>query len=613
MNFEIRKKSFPENRLIAKGDIRFMPHIVIDGNRIETTNGKTVIQAAYDNGIEIPHFCWHPELSVSGNCRMCLVELGLPKRQRDGSLELDSNDNPIVNFLPKLQIACATKVSDGMHIKTQTPKVVKARESVMEFILINHPLDCPICDEAGECKLQEYAFRFSTGDSRFVDEKNHKDKRVEWGPNVLYDAERCITCSRCIRYAKEIAHQDVLTFINRGDRVTIDLFEDTKFDNQYSMNVIELCPVGALTSRDFRFKSRVWDMSFNDSICTGCAKGCNTKLGVRNNQILKIEPRSNPYVNKHWLCDYGRLTQYKFVNENRILLPELISNNEKTTLTWEEANKKTAEFIKQYKHNEIMFIASPKATNEDNYLLQKFAKQIIKTHNIDFFNHFDKSFGDEFLRVNEKSPNINGLESLDIDSGNIGISTEQLIEKINNKQIKLVYVMDDDLEDYPEILDALANVETLIVHSHNHSRITDIANLILPSSTYAEVEGTFTNIDNRVQHFKPAIETESNVHSLDKKQSRLDKFGSHNDRWNQHEKRNSRPNWLVIMNVANLMGANWKYENTNDIFDEISTQISSFSGMTYELLDKYQGLVLNKADSPEPIVAKYESHKLKPM
>lgn len=591
-----------------------MPHIVIDGNRIETTNGKTVIQAAYENGIEIPHFCWHPELSVSGNCRMCLVEVGMPKRQRDGSLELDPEGNQIINYAPKLQIACATKVSDGMHIKTQTAKVVKARESVMEFILINHPLDCPICDEAGDCKLQEYEFRFSRRESRFIDEKNHKDKRVEWGPNVLYDAERCITCSRCVRYAKEIAHQDVLTFVNRGDKVTIHLFEDSKFDNPYSMNVIELCPVGALTSRDFRFKSRVWDMSFNESICTGCARGCNIKLGVKNNEILRIEPRTNPYVNKHWLCDFGRLTQYKFVNENRVIQPEFKSEeNEKKQISWKEAIKKSADLIKQYKPNEIIFIASPKATNEDNFLFQKFANNIVNSKNIDFFNHFDKDFGDDFLRINEKSPNINGLESFDINSGNIGITKDQLVEKINSGQVKLVYIIDDDLEEYPEILNALENVKSLIVHSHNNSKLTELADIVLPSSTYAEVEGTFTNFENRVQHFKPAIETEDNSKSLDKKQSRLDKFGSFNDRWNRHEKRNCKPNWKIIMNIANLLGANWEYKNAEDVFNEISSKIAVFSGMNYKLLDKYQGLVLNKADNPEPLVINYESHKLRPI
>jgi NADH-quinone oxidoreductase subunit G len=232
-----------------------MPHIFIDGKRLETKTGKTIIETAYENGLDIPHFCWHPELSVAGNCRMCLVEIGMPKRNHDGSLETDKNGNPVVSYMPKLQIACATPISDGMYVNVNNDKVIHAQEAVMEFLLINHPLDCPICDEAGECKLQEYAFTHSTGESRFDETKNHKDKRHKWGPNVMYDAERCISCSRCIRYAKEIADQDVLTFVQRGDHVTIKLFEGTQFDNDYSMNVIEICPVGALTSPDFRFKS----------------------------------------------------------------------------------------------------------------------------------------------------------------------------------------------------------------------------------------------------------------------------------------------------------------------------------------------------------------------
>ncbi|MCO5251301.1 MAG: 2Fe-2S iron-sulfur cluster-binding protein [Candidatus Kapabacteria bacterium] len=230
-----------------------MPHFFIDGKKIETKQGKTVIEAAYENGLQIPHFCWHPELSVSGNCRMCLVEIGMPKRLPDGTPENDENGNPMVNYFPKLQIACATPVTDGMYVNTNNAKVVEAQEAVMEFLLINHPLDCPICDEAGECKLQDYAFRYSDGESRFDEMKNHKDKRQKWGPNVMFDAERCISCSRCIRYSQEIAKQDVLTFVQRGDHVTIKLFDGTQLDNPYSMNVIEICPVGALTSPDFRF------------------------------------------------------------------------------------------------------------------------------------------------------------------------------------------------------------------------------------------------------------------------------------------------------------------------------------------------------------------------
>ncbi len=590
-----------------------MPHIIIDGKRIETSNGKTVIEAAYENGIEIPHFCWHPELSISGNCRMCLVEVGMPKRLADGSTEVDDTGNPVISFFPKLQIACATVVSDGMNIKTNSKKAIQAREAVMEFILINHPLDCPICDEAGECKLQEYSYRHSRGESRFVDEKNAALKRQEWGDNVMYDAERCITCSRCIRYAQEIAHQDILTFVNRGDHVTIEVSKGEKFNNPYSMNVIEICPVGALTSRDFRFKSRVWDMSFNDSICPGCSKGCNMKMGIRNNEILRLEPASNPYVNKYWLCDYGRLTQYKNINENRVTEPEIKnSNGDKEKITWEQAFQKAADILKVFKPNEIMFLGSAKATNEDNYLLSKFAKTIIGTNNIDFFNHEDNSFADNFLKQNDKTPNSKGALEVGINPGVKGINKDQLIEKMKFGHIKALYIMDDDLEDYSELIDEIDNLNALIVHAKNKHKLSEKADLVLPCSTFAETEGTFVNHAGRAQHFEPALVTSENLRYMGMKMSRLDKFGAHNDRWTQHELRNCKPNWQIILRLANQLGNHWKYSNAQDVFNEISIQISSFKGMSYELLDEYQGLVLNKADNPEPKVINYDSHTMKP-
>jgi len=590
-----------------------MPHIVIDGKIIETSNGKTVIEAAYENGIEIAHFCWHPELSVSGNCRMCLVEIGLPKRMADGSTEVDGEGKPVISYFPKLQIACATVVSDGMNIRTASAKAIQAREAVMEFILINHPLDCPICDEAGECKLQEYAFRHSRGYSRFVDEKNAALKRQEWGDNVLYDAERCITCSRCIRYAKEIAHQDILTFVNRGDHVTIEVAKGEKFNNPYSMNVIEICPVGALTSRDFRFKSRVWDMSFNDSICPGCAKGCNIKLGVRNNEILQIEPRANPFVNKYWLCDYGRLTQYKNVNENRITEPELkVNNNEKEKISWEQAFQKASEILKSYKPQDIMFLGSAFGTNEDNYLLQNLATSVVGTNNIDFLRYEDTNFADSFLKQTDKTPNSFGANEVGVNPGTKGISKDKLLDKIKFGNIKLLYIMDDDLNSYSELLDELDHLNALIVHAKNRSNITEKADLVLPCSTFAETEGTFVNHAGRVQHFAPALVTAENLRFMGMKMSRLDKFGSHNDRWAQNKLRNCKPNWNIIMRIANKMGANWKYKNSSDVFNEIAVRISSFKGMSYELLDEYQGLVLNKADRPEPKVINYESHVMKP-
>src|SRR5687768_1932392 len=329
-----------------------MPTITIDGKSIECQSGRTIIEVALENGIDIPHFCYHPALSVSGNCRMCLVE---------------------IEKLPKLAIACSTLVADGQVIHSINERSVKARETVMEFLLINHPLDCPICDEAGQCKLQDYAFQHGSGESRFDEAKVRKDKRVPLGPEVLFDAERCISCSRCIRFSDEIAEQPVLTFVNRGDHVTIETFPGQELDNPYAMNVIDVCPVGALTSRDFRFRARVWDMSFNDSICPECARGCNMQAGVRNNEILRLEPRTNMKVNEYWMCDPGRLGEYRYVNENRVERPLVKRDGVQYETGWDEALGEGARMLRGIKPNEIAFIGSPFMSCEENYTLAKFA------------------------------------------------------------------------------------------------------------------------------------------------------------------------------------------------------------------------------------------------
>ena len=331
-----------------------MAKIIIDDKEFNVDPNLTIIQAAFENGIEIPHFCWHPMLSVSGNCRMCLVE---------------------IEKMPKLAIACSTQVTDGMVIKTNSEKVIKARNAVMEFLLINHPLDCPICDEAGECKLQNYAYKYSVGHSRFNEDKVHKPKRIELGSNVMLDVERCIMCSRCIRFTNEIAKQPVLTFTERGTHIVLTTFPDTKLDNPYSMNVIELCPVGALTSRDFRFKSRVWEMSSTESICVGCARGCNINIWVRNNEILRLTPRKNDEVNSYWMCDYGRLQTYKCVSsEKRLNGPLICKEGKQVKVGWDEAISKIVSKLRSYRKNEIAGIGSPYATNEDNYIFMRFIK-----------------------------------------------------------------------------------------------------------------------------------------------------------------------------------------------------------------------------------------------
>ncbi len=589
-----------------------MPHIYIDGKRIETQSGKTIIEAAYDNGLYVPHFCWHPELSVAGNCRMCLVEVGLPKRLPNGEFETDSNGNIVVSYMPKLQIACATQVADGMHVRINHDKVIKAQEAVMEFLLINHPLDCPICDEAGQCKLQEYAFNHSRGESRFEETKNHKDKRVPWGPNVLFDAERCISCSRCIRFAKEIAKQDVLSFVQRGDHVTIKVQDGAKFDNNYSMNVIDICPVGALTSPDFRFKSRVWDMSFNDSICMGCSRGCNIQIGVRNNEILRIEPKTNMYVNKYWMCDYGRLSYYKKINENRVVSPAVKKNGVQTEVSWDEAISTAASILRKYKPSEMMFVGSGRSSTENNYALARFAKNVAKSVNLDFYERTDQSFADDFLRTNDLNPNSAGCRNVGVSPASDKFSLKKLSENITNGSIKLVYIMDEDFDLEDKYIQALQKAEAIIIHSTNHSKLTEIADVVFASSYFAESEGTFVNTDNRVQYFEPALVTTENLHRMGMKMSRLDKFGAANDRWTQKELRNCRPAWKVLSLLASHFSVNFNYNKSEDVFNDIAHNVGSFNGMSYRLLKKHQGIIVGKSSNPDPVRHNYESHYMKP-
>ena len=364
------------------------------GKSVEVENGTTVIRAAAQVGIEVPHFCWHPGLSVAGNCRMCLVE---------------------IEKMPKLAIACATQVTDGMVVHVNSAKAVEARKAILEFILINHPLDCPICDEAGECNLQDYTYSHGPGQSAFAEAKNKKPKRVPLGPNVVYDAERCILCSRCIRVMDEIVKNPTLTFVERGDRVFIDTFPGKELNDPYSMNVIDVCPVGALTNREYRFKARVWEMSSTEGICTGCARGCNINVWVRNNEILRLTPRHNPDVNSYWMCDNGRLNSFKHVNsEARLNSPMIRKDGSLQEVGWDEAFAHAAEALKPFSKDEVAVIGSAYSSVEDNYLLQKFARQILGTANIALMQRTVEGDEDNFLIRADKTPNSYGAREVGV-------------------------------------------------------------------------------------------------------------------------------------------------------------------------------------------------------
>ena len=539
-----------------------MAKITIDGNEYNVDSKLTVIQAAAQNGIEIPHFCWHPKLSVSGNCRMCLVE---------------------IEKMPKLAIACSTQVADGMVVKTKSDKVINAREAVMEFLLINHPLDCPICDEAGECKLQDYSYKYSVGYSRFEEDKVHKPKRVKLGPNVMLDVERCIMCSRCIRFSEEIAKQPVLTFTERGTHVVLTTFPGTELDNPYSMNVIELCPVGALTSADFRFKSRVWEMSSTETVCVGCSRGCNTHMWVRNNEVLRLTPRLNEEVNSYWMCDEGRLATFKFVSgQDRLNGPLIRKDGTLVEAGWDEAMALVVSDLKGFKKNEIAGIGSSHATNEDNYVFQRLMKEVVGTRHVDSIQHLKEGDEDDFLIRSDKSPNSMGVRQVGVKPSEGGLDIAGILKGIEEGSIKALYVLEDDIAQDAKIAAALANLDLLIVHSPVHNKTTELADIVLSCSTYAEKQGTFTNFKGFVQRIRPAVATLEHDRARDGfAMSRWDKFGSRNDRWGRPLKKDARPTWRILTSIGNAMGAKLKYSTSEDVFKEITERIPAFKGMNY--------------------------------
>jgi len=299
-----------------------MVNVQIDGEWHQFPKGTRMIEACRQVGAEVPHYCYHPKLSSPGNCRMCLVEMGMPPRPTPGEDPVvDEDGHQPIGWMPRPAIACANTVANNMGIRTDSELTKSCREGVMEFLLVNHPLDCPICDQAGECSLQEHSAEHGKGGSRFRDEKNKKPKNVDIGPRVRLDDERCIMCSRCIRFCDETVDDPVLGFTDRGSHTVLAIHPNQELANNYSMNTVDICPVGALTSNDFRFQMRAWFMKETPSICTSCGRGCNTVIGSREGKVYRQTPRDNNEVNSAWMCDHGRMNYHYLNSEVRLTDP----------------------------------------------------------------------------------------------------------------------------------------------------------------------------------------------------------------------------------------------------------------------------------------------------
>ncbi|MCG3135103.1 MAG: Nitrate reductase [Planctomycetes bacterium] len=454
-----------------------MPKLTIDGKTMEVPKGATVIQAARAAGIEIPHYCWHPGLSVAGNCRICLVE---------------------VEGMPTLQIACNLLCADNMVVRTQSEKAKGGRADVMELLLINHPLDCPICDQAGECKLQEYSFRIGKDRSSFDFPKVHKPKHVRFSDKVMFDAERCILCTRCVRFCAEVAKRDELDIVNRGDRNEIAVKRGGELENDYQMNVIDVCPVGALTSMDFRFKSRVWFLENAKSVCSGCSRGCNVTVGSRWNRVLRVIPRENPHVNQWWMCDAGRFTYKGNDADTRLGAPMIRKNGALAECSWDEALDAAAKGLRDA-GADLLALVSGRLTNEEMWLAKDVLAHLGTPHRDVKPRAFAK---DDFLRTGDGNPNSRGAALLGIAPGTGGSG----LTSLGSRAFRGAALFGEDLDDRPEALEALSKCGfVLVVGSHETETSRRAAHVVLPGVTPFEKDGTYVNVSGRVQRLARSV------------------------------------------------------------------------------------------------------------
>src|SRR6516164_7034783 len=458
----------------------------------------TMIQACAAAQVDVPHYCYHPKLPVAGNCRMCLVEFGTPALGPDRKPVMNPDGTSKIAKSPRPAIACATPISPGMEIYTKTPGVKQMREGVLEFLLINHPLDCPICDQAGECKLQEYSVDYGQSSSRFVEPKVHKPKAVDLGPRIVLDDERCILCTRCIRFTKDIAGDDALGIVNRGSYNTLTAYPGKVFDNNYTLNTVDICPVGALTSKDFRFQMRVWFLKETKSICTSCATGCNIIVGSREEKVYRYTPRENDAVNACWMCDHGRLN-YKWIHREDRLKDVLIRGQK---ATWTQALSEIAEKLKQAPQGSVAIIGSSRQTNEELWLLKKLANKFDAL--TDSVEHFGE--GDKLLLNTDRTPNKTGARLTGICQASAGMRMSPLAQFISAGKIKTLIVFGEDVTKNGIEAKLLGKLDTLIVSDILPNETTRRAHYLLPGCAHVEKRGTFTNIKGRVQKFMKAVE-----------------------------------------------------------------------------------------------------------
>ncbi len=524
-----------------------MPLIKIDNQELEVPSGITILEAAKQIGLEIPHYCYHPAMSIVASCRMCLVK---------------------VQGMPKLTPACSTRIGempperkvDGkydMVVVTNDEEVKGAHESVLEFLLLNHPVDCPECDQAGECFLQDYTFKYGKAHSRF-DFPKRVPPRKDLGPEILLISTRCILCSRCVRFCKEITGTNELMVRQRGANAEIDLFPGESLNNKLSMNVADICPVGALVTKDFLFKPRNWHYQKANSICPGCSVGCNIQIEYleEDNTIYRIKPVFNADVNEWWMCDDGRLLYHTYQKLNRLEYPFIRKNGELQRGHWRLTLKEVAKKLREFPAEAVAVVGSGFATNEDNYMLQKIAREGLGVQTVaidDTFYKEDDIVYKRFTIKGEKVPNYQGAQ----DMLQTDLTFSNLLQDIESGNIKALYWLGGapvfTLSETQ--VETLKKLDYLVVQDIKQSPLTEIADVVLAGAAAYEKEGTFTNYQSRVQRVRAAL----------------------------MPPRAAKTDFEIFHELFDIMDLG-KYLRAKQVFDEISQNMDGYRGMSYAAL-----------------------------
>ena len=566
----------PKDLAAEKG----MVNVQIDGVWRQFPKGTRIIEACRSVGSIVPHYCYHPKLTAPGNCRMCLVQTGMPPRPAPGQEpQRDENGYEPIGWMPRPVIACANTVAENMGIRTSGELVEKCREGVMEFLLINHPLDCPICDQAGECRLQEHSVGHGRGVSRFIDMKVKKPKNVDIGPRIRLDDERCIMCSRCIRFMDEVAGDPVLGFTQRGTHTTLTVHPGRLLDSNYSLNTADICPVGALTSNDFRFQMRVWFLKETPSIDVNCGTGTNITIWTRGNKIHRITPRQNDEVNSCWMPDSHRLNFHYIDGENRLSQP-LAKNaaglHEPTT--WSAALTSAASAIKSFAPDQIAVIASGRMTNEELFLTRALAEHI-GTQNLSIVPRSGEA--DHLLIAADRNPNTTGAK-LVWENGDPSSKLDSIRSAVGSGDIKALIVLGEDLvTDAGFSGDDLSKLG-LLVQLHTLANPTaSRAHFVLPTAAFAEKRGSMVNLSGRLQRLNRAVEPTGQC----------------------------RDDWEAIRDlICAITGDKHEIHHIENVFKAIAENIPAFQNLTLSKIG-HQGTPITETGHKIPLLENERARK----